>query len=90
MYQKGRIDEERYDSEYMRLSDIISKNESKAESQPAVQKSYDKIRSVLSGDWLSVYQSLDNENKRAFWRGIIRSMDCSPERGMITDVHFFV
>lgn len=90
MYQKGRIDDERYDTEYMRLSDIINKNENQVTLQPAIQKSYERIHSVLSGDWLSVYENLNSENKRAFWRGIIRSMDCSPERGVITDVHFFV
>lgn len=90
MYQKGRIDEERYDNEYGRITQIIKDGEAQAAIVPAATRSYAKLRETLSGDWRSVYEQLDNEHKRSFWRGIIRSIDCSTEHGVITEVHFIV
>lgn len=90
MYQKGRIDEEQYDSEYLRITQIIKDNEMKVAIAPATKKSYEKIRQTLAGDWRSIYEQLDNEHKRTFWRGIIQSIDCSTEHGLIRDVHFIV
>ena len=90
MYQKGRISEEKYDSEYTRLSDIIKEHESRTLQFPASQKSYDKIKHALSGDWQTIYESLDRENKRAFWRGIIERVEIDTNSGSIKKVNFLV
>lgn len=90
MYQKGRISEDKYDSEYARISDVIKDYENNIVSSPASQKSFDKIKNTLSDDWISIYQSLDRENKRAFWRGIIENIECNTETGTIKRVNFLI
>lgn len=88
MYQKGRISEEKYDSEYTRILDLLKEHEDNVLNFPTTQKSFDKIKQTLSGDWLSIYQSLDRENKRAFWRNIIESIECNTDSGTIKKVNF--
>ncbi len=90
MYQKGRISEEKYDSEYQRISDIINECEREMKIVPYSAKSYDRIKKVLSGRWISIYQSLDRENKRAFWRSILESIECNAETGAIKRVNFLI
>lgn len=90
MYQKGRISEEKYDSEYARISEILNAHEDNILSFSFSDKSFDKIKQTLSGDWLSIYQSLNRENKRAFWRSIIESIECNIDTGTIRDVNFLI
>ena len=90
MYQKGRISEEKYDAEYARISDILKEQEDKVLHFPATSKSFDKIKQTISGDWISIYQSLDREYKRAFWRSIISSIECNTDSGTIQNVNFLL
>ena len=90
MYQKGRISEEKYDSEYARISAILKEYEDSILPFPSGNKSFDKIKQTLSGDWLTIYQSLDRENKRTFWRSIIESIECNVDTGTIKDVNFLI
>ena len=90
MYQKGRISEEKYDAEYARISDILKEQEDKVLHFSATSKSFDKIKQTISGDWISIYQSLDRENKRAFWRSIISSIECNTDSGTIQNVNFLL
>lgn len=90
MYQKGRIDEDKYDSEYFRLTSIIKEQEAQIAYIPAAKKSYEKIDRALSGNWAEIYQSLDRENKRTFWRNIIESIECNTESGTIKSINFLI
>ncbi len=90
MYQKGRITEEKYDAEYTRISNILKEHEDNVLCFPTNPKSFDKIKQTLSGDWISIYQSLDRENKRAFWRSIIESIECNIDSGTIKKVNFLL
>ena len=90
MYQKGRIAEDKYDSEYERITNIIKDYENSIVSFPTSQKSFDKIKNTLSGNWIEIYQSLDRENKRAFWREIIESIECNTDTGTIKRVNFMI
>lgn len=90
MYQKGRISEEKYDAEYARISAILKEYEDNILPFPSSNKSFDKIKQTLSSDWLTIYQSLDRENKRAFWRSIIASIECNIDTGTIKDVNFLI
>lgn len=90
MYQKGRITEDRYDSEYLRLSAIIREHESEIAYMPAARRSLEKIDQILSGNWIEIYQALDRENKRTFWRNIIESIECNTESGTIKAVNFLI
>lgn len=90
MYQKGRIDEERYDSEYLRISTVIREQEREMSCVPAARKSFEKTDRALSGDWINIYLSLDRENKRSFWRSIIESIECNADSGTIKTVNFLL
>lgn len=90
MYQKGRIDEDKYDSEYLRISAIIKEQEKELAYIPAAQKSYKKIEQALSGDWKEIYLALDREHKRIFWQSIIESIECNTESGSIKSVNFLL
>ncbi|MBD5549520.1 MAG: recombinase family protein [Lachnospiraceae bacterium] len=90
MYQKGRISEEKYDSEYLRITSIIKESEKEMTYIPAAKKSFEKIDKALSGNWIEIYQALDRENKRTFWRSIIESMECNTESGTIKSINFLL
>ena len=90
MYQKGRIAEDKYDSEYERITNIIKDYENSIVSFPTSQKSFDKIKNTLSGNWIEIYQSLDRENTRAYWREFIESIECNTHTGTIKRVHCMI
>lgn len=90
MYQKGRISEEKYDSEYLRITSIIKESEEEMAYIPAAKKSFEKIDKALSGNWVEIYQALDRENKRTFWRSIIENMECNTETGSIKSINFLL
>lgn len=68
MFQKDRISWEKYDQEYEKLEKELKETIS---SQPVQERDLSHIKNVLSSDYLSIYKGLSEENKRAFWRGII-------------------
>ena len=74
-WKKGRIKGgiEQYDREY---DELIEKIElAKFEKENTEPKDFSKIESVLQADWKEIYNALDDENKRAFWRSLISSIE---------------
>lgn len=70
MYQKGRIDDNYYDSEYLRLSDLIEQNSPKSDAIERV----DKIENMLTDDWKEIYLSLNKLNRKLFWREVLKEI----------------
>ena len=68
MFQKDRISWEKYDKEYEKLEAELKEA---AALQPAEERDLSRIQSILASDYLSLYHSLSEENKRSFWRGLI-------------------
>lgn len=66
MYQKGRIDDEYYDSEYLRLNELLKENDTNLRTE-----SGDKKVLNLKSNWKETYDSLSNLNKKLFLREII-------------------
>ena len=74
-WKKGRIKGgiEQYDREY---DELIEKIElAKFEKENTEPKDFSKIESVLQEDWKEIYNALDDEHKRAFWRNLISSIE---------------
>jgi adenine-specific DNA methylase len=74
-WKKGRIKGgiEQYDREY---DELIEKIElAKQEKDNTEPKDFSQIESVLHEGWQEVYNALDEEHKRAFWRNIISSIE---------------
>lgn len=89
MFQKGRISEEKYDQEYERLSSAISQSRTIQIDTAKAERTFQKLDSVLSNSsWQELYENLTRENRRAFWRGMIHSIDCNVDHGTIREVHF--
>ena len=47
----------------------------KQEKEDTEPKDFSKIEGVLHEGWREIYKALDDENKRAFWRNIISSIE---------------
>lgn len=70
MYQKGRITDEYYDSEYIRISNQLS-----VAVQPEQEKiDIAEIESRFPSDWKETYNALTKLNKKLFWRGVLQQI----------------
>jgi DNA invertase Pin-like site-specific DNA recombinase len=90
-WRKGRIKGgiEQYDREYDELMEQLEL--AKSERNEVEVKDFEKIEEVLHSGWEAIYKELDEEHKRAFWRGIISSIEVNwtTEVKEITRVNFF-
>ena len=90
-WQKGRIKSvEEYDKRYDALIEQIEAAQNE-ESELHDEPDYEKIMHILSGDWKEIYNSLDNEHKRAFWRSFINEihLEWTANVKRIVDIKFF-
>lgn len=70
MYRKGRITEKVYDRDYDRITAEITA----LENEPSVAANTADLEELLRSDWLTVYNHLDREHKRGFWRRLFSSV----------------
>ena len=86
-WQTGKIRTvEQYEKEYAELLEKMALAE--AERRTAHVKDFGKVENILHEGWRSVYDNLDDEHKRAFWRSFIKSIDVNWEKG-IDRINFF-
>ena len=89
-WRKGRIRTiEQYDKEY---DELMEKLELAKQEQGEVDvKDFEKIEAVLHDGWREIYDALDDEHKKAFWRSIISSinLEWTTDVKRITEVKFF-
>lgn len=70
-WQKGRIKTvEEYDRRYDEITERITAA-TEALNSGEKEPDYEKIRETLSGDWRGIYEALDAEHRRAFWRSFV-------------------
>lgn len=69
MFRKGRIEEEEYDKEYFALEKELKKID--VEEKP-VERNLDTLKGMLEMDYMALYNELDKEHKKAFWRNLIK------------------
>jgi hypothetical protein len=74
-WRKGRIKGgiEQYDKEYDELMEQLDR--AHEERNVVSEKDFEKIGAVLHEGWREIYNALDDEHKKAFWRGIISSIE---------------
>ena len=70
MFLKGRISEEYYDTEYLRLNDLIGQYEASRQSHDSAKH----LRDVFVSDWKEMYKDLDKLHRKFFWRDVIRQI----------------
>lgn len=67
MFLKCRISEEYYDTEYLRLNDLIGQYEDSRRSHDSIEH----LREVFVSDWKEMYKDLDKLHRKFFWRDVI-------------------
>lgn len=89
-WKKGRIKGgiEQYDKEYDELMEKLEL--AQAERNEVSKKDFTKIEAVVQSGWQNIYRELTDENKQAFWRSFIASIEIewTTETKRITRVNF--
>lgn len=89
-WQTGKIRKvEQYEKRYAELIERLEQAE--AEQGEVNIKDFSKVEAILQDGWKSIYNNLDEEHKRAFWRSFISSIEINwtTETKKITRVNFF-
>ena len=83
IYMAGNIPDEEYFAQDAELKALISKAESEV---PPPERDIEPLKELLQADYKQIYATLDRENKRRFWRGIIKEIKFKDHD--IIDVNF--
>lgn len=89
-WQTGKIRTvEKYEKDYAALMEKLDL--AVAEQSNVTVKDFSKIEEILSKGWKEIYNALDEEHKRAFWRSFISSIEIhwTTDKKEITRVNFF-
>lgn len=71
MYMAGGITDNEYMYETSEIKALIAKAES---NTPDVEKNIEPLKELLKTDFRALYEVMTDENKRRFWRGIIKEI----------------
>lgn len=82
MFRKGRISEEEYDTDYMKLEKQIKKLD--VEEVPP-KKDLDALKGILESDYRTIYSHLTKENKKAFWRNTIKEFAIDENKKIVSE-----
>lgn len=82
----GNMPDHEYIAETKELNEQIKKAETLEREEPA-NKDIEPLKRILETDFRSIYEGLDREEKRRFWRSIIKQINVS-EHGNIISVDF--
>lgn len=89
-WQTGKIRTvEQYEKDFAELQEKLE--EAEAEQGTVIVKDFSKIDAILQTGWQGIYNNLDDEHKRAFWRSFIKSIEIhwTTEKKEIVKVNFF-
>jgi len=89
-WQTGKIRKvEQYEKQYAEL--LAKLEEAEAAQSVVVAKDFSKVEAILHDGWQAIYNRLDDEHKRAFWRSFIRSIEIhwTTDKKEISRVNFF-
>lgn len=89
-WKTGKIRKvEQYEKDY---DELLQKLElAEAEQNQVTQKDFSHIEAILNSGWKAIYNNLDDEHKRAFWRSIISSIEVewTTEKKALSKVNFY-
>lgn len=86
MFRKGRITEEEYDNEYFTLDKKLKSLD--IEEQPQ-KRDLDALKGLLETDYKGLYEQLTRENKKAFWRRVIKEFSIDDNKKIIPESIIF-
>ena len=76
IYRKGRMEEADYDEEYDKLEKQLKELDVHEVHE---ERDLDFLRDLFQSDYKTMYNSLDKEHKKAFWRSIIKEFKLNPD-----------
>lgn len=85
-FQKGRISEKYYDEQYELLSRKIQNAEQ--ESKCISLEAYSDLLNTFSGNWMTLYDSLDKAHKNSFWKSTISNIQVDADTHKISGFNF--
>ena len=85
-FRKGRIEEKEYDKEYEELEEELKALEPKEE--PDV-RDLTAIKKLLESDFRTIYESLDKQHKKAFWRATIKEFTIDDNKKIVPESIIF-
>lgn len=88
MYQKGRISEDYYETEYERISAAISSSDN--QEQRLRQEKLISVSKKFKGNWKELYLNLDPTHKRAFWKQTIEEITVDHETRKISGIKLLI
>ena len=87
MFRKGRVKEEEYDRDYETLEKQLA--ELQESLTPVEERDITVYEELLAkDDWKQLYNALNRENQRAFWRKYIKAIKLDAH-GKIDEIIFF-
>lgn len=88
LYQKGRISDNYYNEQYVSLEKKLA---AEIEKNKLISvEDYHPIQRQLTGNWQNIYDKLDIEHKRSFWKSIIREIYLEKETHKISGFSFLI
>lgn len=85
-YMAGNMPDEEYITETKELNALILKAETEAKEDPA-EKDISGLQAVLEVDFRTIYADLSQEDKRRFWRSLIKQVNFNDD-GTVKSVDF--
>jgi len=86
MFRKGRIEEEEYDADYLKLEKELKAIEVPEEPK---ERNLDMLHGLLETDYKALYDELDREHKKAFWKNLIKSFTVDENKKIVQDSIIF-
>lgn len=86
MYKKNRMTEKEYDEEYEILENQLKQFAVEEEEE---EKDLTALKQIIESDYRTIYNALDKEHKRAFWRSIIKEFKLRPDKKIDKDSIIF-
>ena len=85
LYLNELISLEEYKKDHAEICAAIAAMEEKQNAKKTPK--LDKVEKILSGDWRSIYAELSREEKREFWRVIVKEIRWFPDRHLEFDIN---
>lgn len=79
MYRKDRITEEVYDRDYLELENRLRVAEIEEESTKN-ERDVSHLKELINSDWRAVYDQLDRQHKKAFWRKVVKRFSVTMDK----------
>ena len=86
MYKKNRLTEKEYDAEYEVLENQLKQLDVEEKEE---ERDLTALKKILESDYITIYNALDRNHKKAFWRSIIKEFTLREDKKVDKDSIIF-